>query len=305
VVHTSTVACLAGLVGARIAGSASVVHLHDLTLWRPRALGFLYGLVLAISADTIVAVSEAAKRAVLPTRLARKVAVVHNAVDLERFGENPEERERARAALGAKPSEFLVGCVGNLDYRKGQDLLADVAVLLQRFGNEFRFVVIGGVSPSAVATGFAEQFGQQIDGLSVRRHFTFLGQREDVPSLLTACDALIQPSRFDAGPVAVLEAMACRLPVVATNVGGNREEVSDNVTGLIVPSEDPAAMADALHSLWADPLRRNRMGQAGRRQVERTFGCRKQLEHILAIYRTAVQRRPGRVNRPCDQVLPS
>ena len=291
IVHTSTVACPAGLIAARLAGCASVAHLHDVSIWRPRPLGIIYGLFLSATCDLIIAVSEAAKRAVVPSILRRKTEVVYNSVDIDGFKPDCEARTQGRADLLASPSEFLIGCVGNLDHRKGQDLLADVAAHLLTRGEQFRFVIVGEVSPAAKKTAFMTQFQQRISALKVQKHFTFVGHRTDINRLMNAFDVLIQPSRMDAGPLVLIEALACEVPVVATDVDANPEEVKDGTTGLTVPPENAAAMAAALQELRNDPERRNQMGKAGRCDVKDRFDHRDQLNRVTALYSRVLQQR--------------
>jgi glycosyltransferase involved in cell wall biosynthesis len=110
------------------------------------------------------------------------------------------------------------------------------------------------------------------------------GWREDARDHLTGLDLFVLPSRFEGFPLAILEAMLACLPVVATDVGSVAEAVIDGETGLLVPPEDPEALAASISELLADPERRRRMGAAGRRRVLEHFSPANAARSFEAIY---------------------
>jgi glycosyltransferase involved in cell wall biosynthesis len=113
---------------------------------------------------------------------------------------------------------------------------------------------------------------------------TFAGIRSDVPQILAALDVFVLPSLWEGMPNAILEAMAAGLPVVATAVGGTPEVVADGKTGLLVPSHNPAAMAEAMERLLRSPDLRHRMGQAGREQVLQHFTVERMVAQTQKLY---------------------
>jgi len=129
----------------------------------------------------------------------------------------------------------------------------------------------------------AEELGVQ-DSLVVRGHVP----TELLVDELRSADVLLHSSLSEGVPTVVLEAMACELPVVVTDVGGVREAVTDGVKGLLVPPRDPAALADALERLWLDPDLRARLGRAGRERVLREFTLERQLDSLDSIYRSLI-----------------
>jgi glycosyltransferase involved in cell wall biosynthesis len=118
---------------------------------------------------------------------------------------------------------------------------------------------------------------------------TFTGVRADVPKILAALDLFVLPSLWEGMPNAVLEAMAAGLPVVATAVGGTPEVVMDGVTGLLVPPQDPSALAQAIERLLRDPDLRRTMGRAGRRRVEQHFDVRETVRQVEDLYETLLR----------------
>lgn len=117
----------------------------------------------------------------------------------------------------------------------------------------------------------------------------FLGERKDVPDLLNAADLFILPSRMEGLSLALIEAHAAGMPSLVTDVGGNAEIVVDGETGLVVPSQNPPALAGGLAGLLADPRRLRRMGEAARRRYESRFTVSHMAEATLAVYRRALE----------------
>ena len=114
--------------------------------------------------------------------------------------------------------------------------------------------------------------------------FQLLGLRPDVPDLLAAADLFVLPSLWEGLPMALVEAMAAGLPVVATEVSGTRAVMVDGETGLLVPPGDVPALARAITALLCDPARAAAMGAAGRRRVETYFSARKQAADHLTLF---------------------
>jgi glycosyltransferase involved in cell wall biosynthesis len=111
-----------------------------------------------------------------------------------------------------------------------------------------------------------------------------LGDRSDVAEVVAALDVFVLPSRTEGTSNALLEAMATGLPVVATAVGGNPEVVSAETTGMLVPSDNATALADAILRLVASPDLRARIGAAARRHAEERYGARALVRRLEAVY---------------------
>jgi glycosyltransferase involved in cell wall biosynthesis len=120
--------------------------------------------------------------------------------------------------------------------------------------------------------------------LGVAGRCVFLGQRADVPALLAAADLFVLPSLYEGLPVSVLEAMAAQRPIVATAIGGTDEAVTNEVTGLLVPPRDAAALASAIRRMRADPALARRLASGGRERVEREFSSDVTARHVMLIY---------------------
>jgi glycosyltransferase involved in cell wall biosynthesis len=112
----------------------------------------------------------------------------------------------------------------------------------------------------------------------------FLGHRDDVPAVLAAADVFVLPSRSEASPNSVIEAMAAGLPVVATSVGGIPELVTDGRTGRLVPPGDPSALAQALVDLLDHPGHAAELGRAARARIERTASFERMVADFESLY---------------------
>ncbi len=224
--------------------------------------------------DATVAVCRAGADRLLASRAApaRKLRVVPNGIDTARYRPDPERRARVRRALGMG-EEFAWLAAGRLMWKK------DYPTMIRAFAAAGRGVLlIAGAGPDA-DTLRAEAAGS---GAGVR----FLGQREDIPDLMCACDALLLSSVIEGLPMVLLEAAASGLPCIATRVGGAEEVVVHGQTGLVVEPGDAAAFADAMRRL-ADmpPEVRREMGARGRAHIEERYSLSRVLDLWEDLYR--------------------
>lgn len=186
-------------------------------------------------------------------------------------------RGAARERLGIRPDEPVLMTVGRLAVQKGHRYLVDaLPPLVDRWPNLVAVVVGDG--------HLREQLEAQADALGVRRSLRLIGHRTDARELLNAADVFVLPSRHEGMPMAVLEAMDARLPVVATRVTGTDEVVEDGVTGRLVPPEDSPALASVLAELLADEGQRSRLAAAGWRLFHDRFTAARMTAETLAVY---------------------
>jgi glycosyltransferase involved in cell wall biosynthesis len=202
----------------------------------------------------------------------RKVAVVPNGLDAARFA----------AARGPRPLRRVV-MVSNLRPEKGHDVLIDAAVqVLVRFPDA-RFHLIGGGAERQRLAALADSRG-------VSHAVSFRGHSEAIPEELAAADVFVLPSRSEALPNAVLEAMAAGLPVVASAVGGIPDVIEDDKTGLLVPAADPHALAAAVIRLMGDEALAARLGAAARAHVDGRYSFDGMVASFETIYLTQLTR---------------
>lgn len=214
------------------------------------------------NADRIAVVSAEIRRqfVALDAAAASKITVIHNGIDGEKFCPSLELRSEIRRAIGWDDTVRVIGTVGRLAPEKGTEYFVRAANEIARADPRARFLIVG-QGPERAA----------LEALANPDAVRFAGNREDVAAWLNAMDVFVLTSLADAFPLAVLEAMACRLPVVASNVGGLPEIVVDGKTGLLVPPRDVGALARAMAGLLGNPERGRALGAAGRARVEQDF----------------------------------
>lgn len=193
---------------------------------------------------------------------ASKAAVVLNAIPLERFPLHGAQRLQARAALGLPADAPVIGCVGRLVALKNHRIVLEVLPAMLRQWPDLRFALIGSGALEPALRAQAESLG-------VSGQVVFAGARADVAQLLPALDVFLLPSLTEGLSIALLEAAAAALPIVATAVGGNPEIVRHGETGLLVPPADGVALREAVSELLADPQARQALGRRAREWVER------------------------------------
>lgn len=206
------------------------------------------------------------------------VSLVPNGVDTRRFSPaGSAERAALRARLGFPPDETVALFVGRLERRKGLDLLLTAWAELVRQLTPPRLLIAG--------PGEASPWIREAQAHGVEESVTFLGARIDVADLYRAADLLVFPSRAEGCPNVVLEAMASGLPVVATDVAGNREAVGeDGKAGWLVPTENPAALAEAVTTMVASPTLRQEVAVAARARVLERFDIDRVGAQYLSLY---------------------
>lgn len=205
----------------------------------------------------------------------RKMTVIPNGVDTERF--RPGRRDAAKARLGLDPALPVVGIVTRMRVRKGvEEFLRAMAEVRARFP-KVSGVIVGEVDLDARLQGLVAEAG-------LEETLVFLGRRSDMPEVYAAFDLFVLSSHDEGMPRAVLEAMAAGLPVVATDVGGTGEVVRHGRTGLLVPPRDPRPLAAAIIELLGDPERCRRFGEAGRERVVCEFSLPAMIWRMEQLY---------------------
>jgi glycosyltransferase involved in cell wall biosynthesis len=222
-------------------------------------------LLYSLPVDAVAAISEGVRRSLLESGVPeRLVRVIPSGIDFEPF-EAPFDREAARAALGVAPGDLLAIQVAALAPHKSQTTLLRAAAALATSAPRLHVWIAGEGT-------LREALLAEHRALGLDNRVRLLGFREDVVPLLRAADLFVLSSYLEGLGTSVLDAMAAGLPVVATEVGGVPEMVRHEVTGLLVPPRDPAALARAMERLVGDPTLRARLGGAGR-VAARAFGA--------------------------------
>jgi sugar transferase (PEP-CTERM/EpsH1 system associated) len=269
IVHSRNWAAFDAVPAARLAGVRFLVHgEHGREAADPEGLNARRNRIRRLLAPLVshfVTVSRDLRRwLVEDVRVpAHKVSTIPNGVDLTRF--SPGGRREAREALGLPADGPVVGTVGRLDPVKDHAGLVRAFATLMRAYPDAVLVVAGDGPCHHELAGLVTELG-------AGRRVRLLGERRDVPQLLTAMDLFVLPSIAEGMSNTILEAMATGLPVVATKVGGTQELVEDGATGRLVPPKDPRALAEAIAGYLDDPHLRTIHGKASRQRVSESFG---------------------------------
>lgn len=208
-------------------------------------------------------------------RIAGRASVIHNGIDLSPYRQaaNEETRAAIRRELGVDKGVTTVGCVGLLWEAKGQEYLIRALAELEGVA----LLLIGSGTDADRLRALAREQG-------VAEGVRFLGWRHDVPHILHALDLYVQPSLTEGLPLAVVEAAAAGLPIVASEVGGIPEIITHEHDGVLVPPGDPDALAAAIQRLLDDPKQARRLGENARRTAFERFSAEAMAEHYMALY---------------------
>ena len=273
--HSSNDGWLAGLAarlaGARLIRSRHIEVDYPNRFWSGFAFRTLPHHVITTSqriADRLVAE--------LGVPVAR-VSCVATGVDLARF--DPKTTGTLRQELSFAQDAALVGMISVLRSWKGHQAFLDAAARLVRESKRPIHFVIAGEGPMRVV------LPDMIKQAGLEGKVTLLGHRADVPNILASLDVLVLPSYAHEGiPQIILQAQAMARPVVATTIGGIPEVVEDNVTGLLVPPRDDAALAEKIGAVLSDSALADRLRAAGRAQIETKYSLDAMGERLLQLY---------------------
>ncbi len=294
-VHTPVAAAL-GRVAAWMARVPVIIYtahgfyFHDnmsgwvrrFVIWVEKLLCLITHLVFTQSHEDAV---NAVKEGICPKD---RLICIGNGVDIGRFTTEPLQ---ARASLGLSPKDKVVGFVGRLVGEKGILELIEAMDPVVRTIPEAKLLIVGDKLDSDRDRKTKQVINNLLAKENLAPHILFTGFIDEVPKAMAALDLFVLPSHREGMPRTILEAMASAKPVIATNVRGCREEVVPDLTGLLVPVRDPAALAIAIISLLSDPRLARQMGDEGRRRACELFDERIALDNQVRAYAEIVSRR--------------
>lgn len=263
----------AALAG-RIAGIPAVLHLHEEST--PGIGTSLRAFAVRLASNT-VAVSEAVA-AGLPSPVRRRVTVIPNGVDAQEF--SPGCRKQAREALGVTEDDAVVVVASRLDPCKR----IEDAIAAARAVPGVRMFIAGETSADP---GYAARVRGLADGDVIR----FLGLHPDMPGLFRAADVVLHAGLVEGMPLALVEAQACGVPVVAYRVAGVPEAVRDGETGLLADPGDVGQLTENLRTLVSNPEMRRCLGRAAREEVLRSHRVESQIDQNAGLLQRAAGRR--------------
>lgn len=215
----------------------------------------------------------------------KKLEVIYNGIEVDKYKSLlAEEKESLKKRLGIPLDSIVISCVANLRPVKGHVFLIDTLSILKELN--FSALIIGGGTLRDALIKYSQE-----KGLKDKVHF--LGQRLDIPELLSITDIFILSSLSEGMPVSLMEAMASGLPVVATNVGGVSELVVDGETGFFVPSRNPSLLAEKIKILIDNKTLRETMGIKGRARIKDNFTLEAMVKKTEELYKGLINNLPS------------
>lgn len=238
---------------------------------------FLYSL-----SSKIIAVSEACQKRFIGFPGAnQKVRVIYNGVDTQEF--NPEiDRQAFREEIKIGKEEILVGMVGRVSPSKGCEDFLNAARQVVDKNSKIKFVIVGKGEDD-----YQNYLKNLVHRFGIDKHIQILTFRDDIRSVLAGLDILVNASRDserEGFSRVIIEAMSVSIPVIATRVGGNSEAVEDPSSGILIPLENPARLAEAILELAGDEEKRGKLGLKARERVKSLFTIEDNVRKTEEIY---------------------
>jgi glycosyltransferase involved in cell wall biosynthesis len=274
---------LYGRIAARLTGAAAIHTFHGIHHAGHSSLYLVLERALARRSFAVVHVSpsQASEAEALGLAPPGRSRVIVNGVDAERLRAVTAARGAlTREGLGLDPPALVLGTVARFDPVKGLDVLLYALPLLLARVPEARLLIVGDGPERDRLRALASR-------LDPDRRAVFAGAIPHAARVLPLVDLYVTAARREGLPLAVLEAMACGIPVLATRAPGHVDAVEDGVTGRLVPVDDAPRLAEAAADLLRDPPRRAAMGRAGRERADRLFARSRMIAEIADLYREA------------------
>jgi len=301
IVHTNiSKAGILGRLAAFFARTPIVIHtihtfpFHDFQArWKQACFVALERLAATIT-TRFIAVSRLNIARSLAAGVGRpeQFVTIYSCIDLPRHMTPSASQEELRRRVGLDPARKVVGVIGRLTYQKNPLCFVDAVARLATRYPECQFVMVGdGELRAEVET--------HIHSLGMADRIRLLGHRTDIPDMFYMMDIVVHTALYEGMPRVLAEAMAMRRPLIATDVDGVAEAVDGVERGLLVPPEDPAALAEAMATLLADSERCLRLGEAGYAWVMDHFDVRAMVQAIEALYEQLLAEQGAPHPKPC------
>jgi glycosyltransferase involved in cell wall biosynthesis len=231
--------------------------------------------------DAIIAISEGVKMVLVDGGVdPENVEVIRSGIDFSSFDEDSRAlkyKDYLHREFSFEADDYLVGIVAHLADHKGHQYLIQATKILKQQSPKIKMIIVG-EGPLSM------ELNRQAKDLDVEDIVFFLGFRKDIPKILTSLDLFVLSSYLEGMGSSILDAMACRLPVVATKVGGIPEVVIHGETGLLVPPRNPSALARAILKLYSNKTLASRLGQKGYELVHRKFSAEAMADKVVRLY---------------------
>jgi glycosyltransferase involved in cell wall biosynthesis len=197
----------------------------------------------------------------------KKITVIPNGIDID-FYDNINRDKNLRENLSLGKKDIAIICVANLYVNKGQKYLLEAFEEIYRENKNIKLLLAGDGNEK-------ESLLRQIENYSSKNNILFLGKRNDVPQLLKISDIFVLPTLFEGMSNAIMEAMTCGLPVITTDIPENRELITNNEVGILIPTQNAIEIKKSLSLLLENESLRKSLGENARKEINKKFGIGK------------------------------
>lgn len=196
-----------------------------------------------------------------------KITVIPNGINIEYFDSISTDPE-LKKSFNIKPDDFVIICVANLHINKGHKYLLEAFENVYPENKNIKLLLVGDGDEK-------ERLQKQIENYQSKNNVLFLGKRTDIPKLLKISDIFVLPTMFEGMSNAIMEAMACGLPVITTDIPENRVLVENNINGLLVPIRDSSALIQTIRKMGENPEIRKRLSEEAKITIKNSFSLEK------------------------------
>lgn len=248
----------------------------------------LIDFILSFFTYRVIAVSKAVEKYLCKYThiLPGKITVIHNAVDFDRFEKVKEsDKYSLRKQFGFSDSDFIIACVSNLAYWKGQFFLLQAFAEIKNSLPSLKLLFVG-----RDTEGFQNQLVAFCRQNGLCESVYFLGERRDIPEILRASDIFVFPSITEGLGISLLEAMYMGLPAIASNTEGILEVIEDDKDGILMPAADPRSLASKIGMLLGDDNKIKILGNNARDKVKKYFSPEGYIQQLESVYEELIKR---------------
>ncbi len=290
IVHLNGLLCIQGAIAAKLMRRSIVWHLYYGTIY-PKYLIKGLRTIIKLAADKVVNISGGTRKYFMMDSYIEDT-IIYEPVDLKVFNPDSisqERRNKLKGELGIDEKEIILGTVGNVTWVKGYENLIEALAIIKEKYKGIKFIIVGKILDTQM--GYYRRLKEIVSSFGLDSHVHFLGVRRDIPEILSIMEIFILPSLQEGTPISILEAMAMKIPVIASRIGGIPEQVIDGETGILVDPGDASAIALSILNLLESSERRHEMGENARELIKRKFSLESCVKAHKEMYREVLSRK--------------
>lgn len=287
-----------GRIMGKLAGAtAHITSVRSTDPWRKWYHSLLDFLTSGLT-DVFISNSEAGRivthqREHIPLS---KIVTIHNGIDLtEYIPDTPKISACSvthRTSFGISPTDRVMGTIANFRTMKGHKTIVDALPRIQEQIPNIKCLFVG--TAFVKEKYYEAEIRRYVQEQHLDHAIVFTGARRDIPQILSIFDIFLLPSLWEGFSTALLEAMAMKVPVIASDVGGNPEIIEQGITGILIPPQDPVALAEAVIHVLTHPNIVEKMRQAGYERVQHMFSLDSLVATTETVYEHIIERKQKR-----------